>query len=218
MVDQELLFSEALAALLTRQGHTIAGCPTTWEGVASCLDANEATDACVVTQQADSSGTEIISKTRRLARDLPIIVLSGESDLPALLGALQAGADAVCLKLDGIEEIDSVIVRTVETKQQSNHAGPTWSRAALGVANRHRPTRRSASITQKEQAVLNLLGNGASTSQIARNLGVGEATVRTHLQHLFGKFGVHSRLALVAQAVRSETVSLDDDHEIAYAR
>ena len=58
-------------------------------------------------------------------------------------------------------------------------------------------------MTPKEKAVLGLLIRGTSTAEIAAELEVSEATVRTHLQHLFTKFGVHSRIARAAAAVRT---------------
>jgi DNA-binding CsgD family transcriptional regulator len=54
-------------------------------------------------------------------------------------------------------------------------------------------------LTEREINVLELILGGASNKQIANELGVGLATVKTHIQHVFQKFDVSSRTALVAR-------------------
>lgn len=55
-------------------------------------------------------------------------------------------------------------------------------------------------LTERETDVLEFVMGGASNKEIARQLDVGLATVKTHLQHIFHKFGVPTRTALVARA------------------
>jgi PAS domain S-box-containing protein len=56
------------------------------------------------------------------------------------------------------------------------------------------------SLTRREREVLKLLAAGANTRVLAERLGISPATVRNHVQNLFGKLGVHSRLEAVAYA------------------
>ena len=55
-------------------------------------------------------------------------------------------------------------------------------------------------LTERETDVLEFVLGGASNKDIARELGLGLATVKTHLQHVFHKFAVPSRAALIARA------------------
>ncbi|MBI4561800.1 MAG: response regulator transcription factor [Candidatus Rokubacteria bacterium] len=57
-----------------------------------------------------------------------------------------------------------------------------------------------AELTRREQEVLRLMTAGANTKTIAQRLHVSPATVRNHVQNIFGKLGVHSRLEAVAHA------------------
>ncbi len=66
------------------------------------------------------------------------------------------------------------------------------------------------SLTQKEQEVMCRLARGESTAAVATGLGVSVSTVRTHLQHLYVKLDVHSRLELVAYAVRNGMVRVEN--------
>ncbi len=59
---------------------------------------------------------------------------------------------------------------------------------------------RAERLTRREREILKLLTEGATTSVMARRLGVSPATVRNHVQNLFAKLGVHSRLAAAAYA------------------
>ena len=57
--------------------------------------------------------------------------------------------------------------------------------------------RRGHDLTERERTVLDMLARGFETRQIVRRLGVSESTVRTHVQNILAKLGVHSRLQAV---------------------
>jgi DNA-binding NarL/FixJ family response regulator len=76
--------------------------------------------------------------------------------------------------------------------------------ALFGVAVT-RPTRRaaaSAHLTPRQSEVLRLLGQGASTDDIAGALHLSRETVRNHVRHILRSLGAHSRLEAVALAHR----------------
>lgn len=60
----------------------------------------------------------------------------------------------------------------------------------------------AAALTRRELEILRLLGEGLNTRGIAERLHVSTATVRNHVQNIFGKLGVHSRLEAAAYANR----------------
>src|SRR5699024_7446818 len=55
-------------------------------------------------------------------------------------------------------------------------------------------------LSRREQEVLALVARGRTNAQIGTTLFVGEATVKTHLQHIYAKLGVSDRVAAVAVA------------------
>lgn len=62
-------------------------------------------------------------------------------------------------------------------------------------------------LTNREQEVLSLLAQGSSTDDISKTLSISAATVRNHVQNIFHKLQVHSRLEAVAYAVEHELVN-----------
>lgn len=56
------------------------------------------------------------------------------------------------------------------------------------------------SLSAREREVLELVARGTSNREIARELFISEATVKTHLTHIFGKLGAKDRAAAVALA------------------
>jgi ATP/maltotriose-dependent transcriptional regulator MalT len=62
-------------------------------------------------------------------------------------------------------------------------------------------------LSQRELDVLNLIADGATNREAAAKLFVSEATVKTHLLHVYEKLGVRDRAAAVAEAYRRRLLS-----------
>ena len=74
---------------------------------------------------------------------------------------------------------------------------PHLHQAVLDAERRRHPVPR---LTPRQNDLLRLLAAGHTNTQIARRLGISEGTVRTHLEHIYGKLGVSSRTAAVTRA------------------
>jgi DNA-binding NarL/FixJ family response regulator len=207
--DEELLVGESVSTLFSQRGHRVIGCPGSINHFKRIAAAGRP-DACLVIIKASTSEPPMVREIRELEPTLAIVALGATSDLDALFGALENRADGVCLIEDGFDEIERLMMRCVEGRHGlRRRPSPAWSQSASSFAReRNNGCPNGATLTPKERDVLDLLVAGASTARIARQLQIGEATVRTHLQHLFCKFGVHSRLALVAEAVRANIVNV----------
>lgn len=58
----------------------------------------------------------------------------------------------------------------------------------------------AASISSREQEILKLLSTGLSNREIAHRCGISPSTVKTHIENIYEKLGVNSRLQAIAQA------------------
>ncbi|CAM3260360.1 Transcriptional regulatory protein DegU [Arthrobacter ulcerisalmonis] len=61
-------------------------------------------------------------------------------------------------------------------------------------------------LTRREVELLELLATGLSNRAIAQQVFISEATVKTHLVHIYGKLGVDNRTAAIAEAVRRRII------------
>jgi DNA-binding NarL/FixJ family response regulator len=212
--DDHAMFSEAFASLLAQRGHDVVSCaPTPAEALVAGRQFRP--DVFLVDLHfPDVHGVDAVILLRAAILDAPIVVLTAEPDAELLRQALDAGADAVVLKSEGVTEIEQVI-RQVQLSPPGEHprtARPNkvWSRQARALAQRQARIVEDRDLTPRERQVIGLLVQGKSTTAIAMAMHVGKATLHAHLQHLFIKLGVHSRIELVAYAMRRGIVHMED--------
>ena len=65
-------------------------------------------------------------------------------------------------------------------------------------------------LTAREKEVLKLLIMGKSNPQIAEELIISRDTVKAHIEHMFEKYGVHSRVELVVKLYKEKILPLDE--------
>jgi DNA-binding NarL/FixJ family response regulator len=142
--------------------------------------------------------------TRRIRAGQPgtqVLVLTTYADDESLFPALEAGARGYLTKDAGAEEIEQAI-RAVAAGR--THLDPAVQQrlveAALepGAAPAGSTRALPDDLTPREAEVLRLIAAGRSNAEIAAELVVSQATVKTHVNHLFAKTGARDR----AQAVR----------------
>lgn len=212
LCDQHAMFSEAFSCLLPLRGHDVVartGSVSQVAAVASTPDDGAAAADVVVSDIhfQDVSGSVAVAKIRSALPEMPIAILTGETSVPKLRAALDAGADGVAMKTESVDEVERLLLRLASPLfvrlRRSGSPEKLWSRRARALANQSARSTADDVPTPRELEVIRYLARGESTGRIAELMGVGTATVRTHLQHLFTKFGVHSRLELVAFAMRT---------------
>ena len=189
--DDHQLFGEALAVVLRRNGFDVAAVTTTTAEAEEAATA-PGVDVCVMDVNFPDGPAGLAAARRIKARSpsTAVLMLTSSSDPDVFGAALSAGAHAVLYKMQPIADIVSAV-----------------SRLPAGYTGAPRPWRTPASrpamgLTPREIEVLQLLVNGEGTDAIAQRLGVGHATTRGHIQSIFLKLSVHSRIEAVAYAVR----------------
>jgi DNA-binding NarL/FixJ family response regulator len=154
-------------------------------------------------------GTEA---TRRIMTEAPgvrVVVLTTFADDASILSALEAGASGYLTKDAGREQI-ALAVRSAAAGQTV--LDPAVQATLLASATRAggaaAAPRPPASVdlpdgmTEREGDVLRLVAGGRTNSEIATELFVAEATVKTHINNLFAKTHVRSRAEAVQYAYR----------------
>ncbi|MGO9898965.1 MAG: response regulator [Solirubrobacteraceae bacterium] len=147
-------------------------------------------------------GVEATRRIRAAQPETEIVVLTTHADDQSILGALQAGARGYLTKDAGIAEIARAIHAAAAHQALLDPAVQSRLLAAATAASTATaPLAPTAELpdelTPREAEVLRLIARGMSNAEIAAALVVSEATVKSHINHLFAKIGARDR----AQAV-----------------
>ncbi|SHN39062.1 response regulator [Cryptosporangium aurantiacum] len=140
--------------------------------------------------------TDGVTAIRELARrGVParVLVLTTYDTDQDVLPAIQAGATGYLLKDAPREEL----FRAVEAAAQGQ-AVLSPAVAATLMGQMRQPA--SEPLSQRELEVLELIAGGSTNREAAKQLFISEATVKTHLLHVYAKLGVNDRAAAVATA------------------
>jgi DNA-binding NarL/FixJ family response regulator len=158
-------------------------------------------------------GMDGLEATRRVLADpaqakTRVLVLTTFDLDDYVYEALRAGASGFLLKDAPPEQLVAGI-RTIATGESL--LAPSITRRLIeGFINRPAPGARDApdlqDLTPRELEVLELIGRGRSNSEIARQLVVSDATVKTHVAHVFSKLAVHDRAQAVVVAYETGLV------------
>ncbi|MET9117342.1 response regulator transcription factor [Streptomyces longwoodensis] len=133
--------------------------------------------------------------TRRGARARVLVLTTYDTDSDTL-PAIEAGATGYLLKDAPPEELFTAVRAAAEGRTVLSPA--VASRLVSAVRAPRSPG--NEPLSAREREVLALVAKGTSNKEIARELFISEATVKTHLTHLYAKLGVNDRAAAVAVA------------------
>ncbi|MEV5956992.1 response regulator transcription factor [Streptomyces sp. NPDC051987] len=131
--------------------------------------------------------------TRRGARAQVLVLTTYDTDSDTL-PAIEAGATGYLLKDAPREELFTAVRAAAQGRTVLSPA--VASRLVSAVRTPGAPA--NEPLSAREREVLTLVARGTSNREIARELFISEATVKTHLTHLYAKLGVNDRAAAVA--------------------
>jgi NarL family two-component system response regulator LiaR len=156
----------------------------------------------------EMDGIEAIQKIKAQHPDIRILVLTTFAGEDKVFPAIKAGASGYQLKDSGPEELIAAI-RQVYRGESALH--PIIARKVLQELTR--PTEQPPTpdpLTPREVEVLRLVAKGMENPEIAAQLVISEATVRTHVSNIMSKLHLASRTQAALYALREGLASLDD--------
>ena len=143
----------------------------------------------------EMGGVEAITRLRRTAPAVRVLVLTTYDTDSDVLPAIEAGATGYLLKDAPREEL----IRAVRAAFAGEAVlSPAVARRLMGQVGKPPPE----TLSRRELEVLALIADGATNREAAAKLFISEATVKTHLLHVYEKLGVRDRAAAVAEAYR----------------
>ena len=206
VVDDHPVFREGLAA-------SLAALPGI-DVVGQAADGPEAVEAAA-TGQADvvlmdlnlpsMSGVEATALTCALPDPPAVLVVTMVDDDDTVLAAMRAGARGYVLKGSTGEEIAAAVTTVASGGAVFGPGVASRLLAAAATGDRPGPGRASsfAGLTEREADVLELIGQGRSNQQIARDLGLSVKTVQNYVSRILDKLQVRDRTQ-AALRVRGE--------------
>jgi DNA-binding NarL/FixJ family response regulator len=147
-------------------------------------------------------GVTALGEIKSSSPTVQVLVLTTYDSDADILPAIEAGAMGYLLKDTSREDLYSAIRATARGE----------SVLSPGVAARIISQMRAPAeekLSDREVEVLQLVAEGESNSEIASRLHISQATVKSHLIHIFGKLGVSDRTAAVTVALRRGILILD---------
>ncbi|MBD9702608.1 MULTISPECIES: LuxR C-terminal-related transcriptional regulator [Streptomyces] len=238
VVDDHRIFAESLAAALAAEPDVDVSAAGSGPAALRCLDraAAEGRKFDVLLVDADLGGHAQVPGARPTAVPVPdgsedglvdgislvagvrsgqpsvrIVVLAEKDDPRRAALALQAGASGWVAKDCSLSRLLTVIRGVLREETHLPPALLTGVLRELTAARKHRTEseRLVESLTPREREVLRCMVAGLGRKAVAERLFLSPHTVRTHMQNVLGKLGVHSTLAAVALARRAGVGPVD---------
>jgi DNA-binding NarL/FixJ family response regulator len=146
-------------------------------------------------------GITAIGQLRHLLPEAEVIALTSVLEDASVVGAIKAGAIGYLLKDTHADELCLSIKAAAAGQVQLS------PQAAARLMREIKAPDSPETLTERETEVLRLIGRGLSNKEIARELSIGEKTVKTHVSSILSKLGVLSRTQAALHAVRMGLVS-----------
>jgi DNA-binding NarL/FixJ family response regulator len=145
-------------------------------------------------------GVEAIRRLQREAPAIRVLVLTTFDTDSDVLPAIEAGATGYLLKDAPVDEL----LRAVRAAARGESVlAPTVAGRLMGRVRQ--PVQ--GTLSQRELQVLRLIADGATNREAAAKLFISEASIKTHLLHIYDKLGVRDRAAAVGEAFRRGLVT-----------
>ncbi|TYL45887.1 response regulator transcription factor [Nocardioides sp. BGMRC 2183] len=148
--------------------------------------------------EEEAGGAAVTTALRARPSPPEVLVLTTYDTEADILRALEAGARGYLLKDAPPADLFAGIRATAR--------GETVLAPTVAATLVRRTTPGATSVTDREVEVLGLLARGLGNREIARELFVSEATVKSHLSHLYTKLGVDTRAGAVAAAIERRII------------
>ncbi|MGP4966621.1 response regulator [Glutamicibacter ardleyensis] len=220
LVDDQLLVRSGFRMLINSQDdmNVVAEASNGREALASpALAAADVILMDVRMPEMDGiEATERLLDAERKATGGPKVVVLTTFDMDEYaLSAIQAGASGFLLKdvppeelLESIRTVNrgDAVIAPSTTRRLLNHMAPMLKKIA--AQNNDQLTAAVESLTPREREVFGLIAEGRSNPEIAEQLFLSEATVKTHVGHILAKLGARDRVQAVVIAYQTGIASV----------
>lgn len=205
LIDEQLLYREALADLITRHNDLKIIAQTGFNEELLELVGNKKPDLIIMDPCLNiEDNIQLIFKLINIHSDSRILLILSPCSSNLYFDFIRAGISGIVLKT----QASSILLKAINRVLSSE----LWFDRAL--LNMHQKTERSdrtvkiqdnflACLSKREREIVNLVAKGLNTISIAQTLYISEKTVRNHIYSIYGKLEVKDRLELALFASRN---------------
>lgn len=199
LADDHALFREMLRLTLGHraEGISVVGEAHDAEEALRAIDAHRPDVLLLDLRLPKKSTADLLAEVRAISPRTRVVILTGFGDDESVVGAARGGAVGYVLKRGPLEPLLEAVRRV--------SLGEVWADPGLSMSAHREFCRLAAgreegpldlrnTLSRREIEVVRLVAEGLSNRSIADKLLISEKTVTTHLNHIFEKLGVESRL------------------------
>jgi DNA-binding NarL/FixJ family response regulator len=205
--DDHPVFADALRAVLTGRRFRVRAVLHRAADLVPAV-AEIRPRVCVIDRHfADGDGLDEVPGVLAASPSTRVVLLTADGDPDTARRALAAGAGGYLCKTAGVAALVSMITRVACGEVVADLAAPRPTPRPAGMpvpmaAEQLQALRLAGYLTPRERQCLGMLVDGLGTAAMAERLGVTTTTVRTYVQAVLTKLGVHSRVAAASYAIR----------------
>jgi two-component system nitrate/nitrite response regulator NarL len=151
-------------------------------------------------------GVDAIASFKEIDPDVKVVMLTVSEDEDDLAKALKSGADGYLLKTADSEQLADTLSRviageSVVSPQMMGKLVASMRQSNLRSVNTTGPANLAERLSPREREIVQLIAKGLSNKLIARELDIAETTVKIHVQNVFKKLELSSRVQVALFAV-----------------
>jgi DNA-binding NarL/FixJ family response regulator len=202
LADDHQVFAEGLGMVLdTEDDVEVLGIAPDGEGALKLVEEHRPDVLLLDAHMPRSDVREVVRAAKAAVPETMVVVLSADTRREIVDVAIQAGADGFLAK-----DLTGWQVASVLRKLLAGQGAPVTPAVPERPARDPSVELRVRTLSAREREILGLLVNGHSNRRIAEECFLSLNTVRTHVQNVLVKLGVHSKLEAVAFALENQVV------------
>ncbi len=198
LAENHFVVRQGLRLLLEREGFQVVGDASDGREAVRQIPELRPEAAVLDIAMPLMNGIEAAHELRHSSPVTKIIVLTRHSDDQYVMAALRAGVRGYVLK----DQVGTDLVQAIrQVCKGESYLSPGISRVVVDALLSKTDTPGDP-LTARERQVLQLIGEGKSTKEIATLLGISVKTAESHRARLMGKLDIHETASLVRYAIR----------------
>jgi DNA-binding NarL/FixJ family response regulator len=209
VVNDQRTFAEALAAALRLEKDLIAQVAGSGDEALEAVAVASSDVVLLDVQMLGTDGIEIIRRLLEAQPDLRVVMLSGHEDDHLRASAMEAGAVGYLSKLAPLADLPDAVRKAARGEALMDPEELLRLERYLRHRRHQEATERQRTdrLTPRQTEILQLLADGVPVATIAERLGMSRLTLRTHVQNILTRLGVHTKTEAVTVAIRHGKIS-----------